>query len=117
MRNICINIFTPYSSPSYPQSNGQDESIVETVKHMFKNALLDCSDLNLALLHLRNIPASGHSSLWEGFYVALYKLRQQLITQTAICSSPEIEGLSVLTSRPTTTNGVHVQTHMDGYQN
>ena len=47
------------SSPTYPQSNGQSEKFVGTVKSLFRKAKQDGRDPNLALLDYRNTPISG----------------------------------------------------------
>uniref|UniRef100_A0A803KB09 Gypsy retrotransposon integrase-like protein 1 n=1 Tax=Xenopus tropicalis TaxID=8364 RepID=A0A803KB09_XENTR len=48
-----------HSSPGYPQSNGQAERMIQTVKLLFKKSFSTGADPHLALLHLRNTPISG----------------------------------------------------------
>jgi hypothetical protein len=47
------------SSPTYPQSNGQSERFVQTVKNIMKKCLEDGHDLHLALLNYRASPIAG----------------------------------------------------------
>lgn len=47
------------SSPRYPQSNGQVERFIQTVKKTLKKAIADNKDPFLALLDLRNTPVDG----------------------------------------------------------
>jgi transposase InsO family protein len=47
------------SSPTYPQSNGQSEKFVGTIKSLFRKAREDGRDPNIALLEYRNTPISG----------------------------------------------------------
>ena len=47
------------SSPTYPQSNGQAERCVQTVKMLFKKAKLCKRDPEYALLEYRNTPLDG----------------------------------------------------------
>ena len=47
------------SSPEYPQSNGQSERAVGTVKQLMRKALEENYDVHLALLHYPNTPLSG----------------------------------------------------------
>lgn len=47
------------SSPRYPQSNGQIENAVGTVKKMLKKAFEDGTDPYIALLEYRNTPITG----------------------------------------------------------
>ena len=47
------------SSPGFPQSNGQAERFVQTLKRMLKKAEEDGQDPYLALLEYRNTPVSG----------------------------------------------------------
>lgn len=47
------------SSPRYPQSNGQVESMIKTVKNMLRKAELDGTDFYLCLLELMNTPLSN----------------------------------------------------------
>ena len=49
--------FNPvFSSPQYPQSNGQVERFVQTIKIMMKKAILENTDYHLMLLNYRNSP-------------------------------------------------------------
>ena len=43
-----------YSSPMHPQSNGQVERCVQTVKRIIKKCIMDKQDVNIALLNYRN---------------------------------------------------------------
>ena len=47
------------SSPRFPQSNGQAESCVKTVKKLIKKCREDDTDPYIALLELRNTPIEG----------------------------------------------------------
>ena len=47
------------SNPRYPQSNGQSERAIGTVKNLMKKALEDGSDVQLALQSFRNTVLSG----------------------------------------------------------
>ena len=47
------------SSPTYPQSNGLSESMVQTMKSLIKKAEMDGCDPYLALLEYRNSPVAG----------------------------------------------------------
>ena len=47
------------SSPLYPQSNGQAERFVQTLKRFLKKAYEEGKDFNLALLEYRNTPVTG----------------------------------------------------------
>lgn len=47
------------SSPTYPQSNGQSERFVGTVKALFRKAKHEGKDPNIALLEYRNTPITG----------------------------------------------------------
>ena len=47
------------SSPKYPQSNGQVENAVGTLKRMLKKAFEDGTDPYIALLEYRNTPVTG----------------------------------------------------------
>lgn len=46
------------SSPRYPQSNGQVERAIQTIKSMYKKTSYDGSDFRLALLEFLNTPIS-----------------------------------------------------------
>lgn len=46
------------SSPRYPQSNGQVERAIQTVKNIMRKTKYDQSDLNIALLEYLNTPIS-----------------------------------------------------------
>ncbi|KPJ13895.1 Retrotransposable element Tf2 155 kDa protein type 1 [Papilio machaon] len=46
------------SSPRYPQSNGQVERTIQTIKNIMKKTRLDKTDFRLALLHYINTPIS-----------------------------------------------------------
>ena len=50
------------SSPRYPQSNGQAERAIGTVKSLMKKAIEDGSDVQLALLNFRNTVHEGYSA-------------------------------------------------------
>lgn len=50
------------SSPLYPQSNGQVERSVQSVKNLLKKCFFDRQDPYLALLNFRNIPLDGENS-------------------------------------------------------
>ena len=50
------------SSPYYPQSNGQAESAVKTVKLIMRKALLAKEDACLAILEYRNTPSQSDRS-------------------------------------------------------
>ena len=50
------------SSPRYPQSNGQVERAIGTVKNIVKKAMEDGSDAQLALLNFRNTVREGYSA-------------------------------------------------------
>ena len=50
------------SSPRYPQSNGQAERAIGTVKNLMKKALEDGSDVQLALQSFRNTVREGYSA-------------------------------------------------------
>ena len=43
-----------YSNPLFSQSNGQIEQYVQTIKRMLKKAVMDNSDINIAILDYRN---------------------------------------------------------------
>ena len=47
------------SSPNFPQSNGQAERHVQTVKHLMKKAKRSGRDPHYALLEYRNTPLDG----------------------------------------------------------
>ena len=47
------------SSPRYPQSNGQSERCIQTVKSLMKKAYEESKEPHLALLDYRNSPVSG----------------------------------------------------------
>lgn len=47
------------SSPRYPQSNGQSERCIGTIKNLLKKALEDKKDIYVALLQYRNTPISN----------------------------------------------------------
>jgi hypothetical protein len=47
------------ASPTYPQSNGQSERHIQTIKKLFKKAADEGSDPHIALLQYRNAPISG----------------------------------------------------------
>uniref|UniRef100_A0A6B0V714 RNA-directed DNA polymerase n=1 Tax=Ixodes ricinus TaxID=34613 RepID=A0A6B0V714_IXORI len=47
------------SSPRYPKSNGLAERAVQVVKNILKKCTEDGSDVQLALLNLRNVPRDG----------------------------------------------------------
>ena len=49
------------SSPQYPQSNGQAERAIGTVKNLMKKALEDGSDVQLALPSFRNTVREGRT--------------------------------------------------------
>ena len=51
------------SSPTYPQSNGQAERCVQTIKTLMKKAKRDNRDPRYALLEYRNSPIDGMSGL------------------------------------------------------
>ena len=50
------------SSPRYPQSNGQAERAIGTVKNLMKKAMEDGSDVQLALQSFRNTVREGYSA-------------------------------------------------------
>ena len=50
------------SSPRYPQSNGQAERAIGTVKNLMKKELEDGSDVQLALQSFRNTAREGYSA-------------------------------------------------------
>ena len=50
------------SSPTYPQSNGQSERFVQTVKNIMRKSREEGRDIHLALLEYRNTPLSGLSA-------------------------------------------------------
>ena len=50
------------SSPEYPQSNGQSERMIGTVKQLMRKALEESKDIHLALLEYRNTPVAGLST-------------------------------------------------------
>ena len=50
------------SSPRYPQSNGQVERAIGTVKNLVKKAMEDGNDVQLALLNFRNTVREGFSA-------------------------------------------------------
>ena len=56
-RDWSIKVTT--SSPVYPQSNGQAERFVQTLKNLFKKADEDGRDPYLALLEYCNTPIAG----------------------------------------------------------
>lgn len=47
------------SSPLYPRSNGLAERAVQTIKNLLKRCAKDGSDIQAALLNLRNVPRDG----------------------------------------------------------
>lgn len=47
------------SSPRYPQSNGQVERAIQTVKNILRKTAYDQSDFNLGLLEFSNTPTSS----------------------------------------------------------
>ena len=49
------------SSPTYPQSNGQAEHAIQTMKHALRKAHEDGTDIQLAILADRNSPVSGRT--------------------------------------------------------
>ena len=53
------NIKLTTSSPLYPQSNGQSERFVQTVKQMLKKVKEEGKDFYIALLEYRTTPISG----------------------------------------------------------
>ena len=46
-------------SPEYPQSNGQSERMIRTVKQLMRKALEESEAIHLALLEYRNTPVAG----------------------------------------------------------
>ena len=50
------------SSPRYPQSNGQVERAIGTVKNLVKKVIEDDNDVKLALLNFRNTVREGYSA-------------------------------------------------------
>ena len=47
------------SSPNYPQSNGQAERAIQTIKKLMRKAQESGEDIDKAILHLRATPVSG----------------------------------------------------------
>lgn len=47
------------SSPHYPQSNGLAERAVQSAKHLLEKCYRGKSDIQAALLSLRNVPGEG----------------------------------------------------------
>ncbi|XP_064621114.1 uncharacterized protein K02A2.6-like [Lineus longissimus] len=47
------------SSPGYPQSNGQVERAIQSIKDIFKKCEQSCDDPSIALLNFRNTPLDG----------------------------------------------------------
>lgn len=64
------------SSPTYAQSNGMSERNIQTIKNIFKKILEEKTDLDLALLHYRNMPILGKVSPAEALMSR--KLRSKL---------------------------------------
>jgi len=52
---------TTTSSPNFPQSNGQVERTIQTLKRLLKKADYENKDPYLSLLKFRNTPVSGLS--------------------------------------------------------
>ena len=66
------------SSPEYPQSNGQSERAVGTVKQLMRKALEENNDVHLALLPYHNIPVNGMA----------YSPAQLLMSRNLLASLP-----------------------------
>lgn len=94
-----------FSNPMYPQSNGQAERYVQTIKRMIKKAKIENKEVQLALLNYRNTPLSGiHASPAE--LLMSRKLRskfpiepQQLKSKTQNSKARQIKKLQLRQKR------------------
>ena len=70
------------SSPHYAKANSKAESLVKTVKQLFKKAERDGEDPWLALLDYRSTPIRGLGLYLKGLYLEeheLYHLQKQVL--------------------------------------
>ena len=68
-----------YSTPYYPQSNGQTERYVQTIKNMMKKCSADHVDIQIGLLNYRNTPLE-HINLSPSQLLMGRRLRSRIPT-------------------------------------
>ena len=93
------NFVITTTSPNYPQSNGQSERAIQTVKGLLRKAEESGADPNIALLQYRNSPIAGST-----FSPAQLSMNRQLRTRIPVsskllCTQPVIEGRKQLCNR------------------
>ena len=76
------------SSPLYPQSNGLAERAVRSAKHLLEKCARDGTDIDAALLSLRNMPMDGLPSPAQSL---LSRRTRAFIPMTKAMYSPEVD--------------------------
>ena len=82
------DIYLSTSSPDYPQSNGQAERCVQTLKNFLKKAEEDGGDPYIALLEYRNTPITGLQ--YAPAQLAMSRLLRSRIPATHKALKPKI---------------------------
>ena len=82
------DIYLSTSSPEYPQSNGQAERCVQTLKNFLRKAEEDGSDPYIALLEYRNTPISGLQ--YAPAQLAMSRLLRSRIPATHMALKPRV---------------------------